>query len=35
MPQQKDSITEDEKESFGSILAIFGSQKLDLKYLMN
>ena len=38
MPQRKDtnrSITEDEKESFGSILAIFESQKLNLKYIMN
>ena len=29
------SITEDEKESFGSILSIFESQKLNLKYIMN
>ena len=38
MPQQKDtnrSITGDEEESFGSILAIFESQKLNLKYIMN
>lgn len=38
MQQQKDtnrSITEEEKESFGSILTIFEIQKLNLKYIMN
>ena len=38
MPRQKytnRSITEDEKESFVSIPAIFESQKLNLKYIMN
>ena len=33
--EKKHSITEDEKESFGSILSIFKSQKLNLKYIMN
>ena len=29
------SITEDEIETFGSILAIFESQKFNLKYIVN
>ena len=32
---KKNSITEDKKESFESILLIFESQKLNLKYIMN
>ena len=38
MPRQKDtnhSMTEGEKESFRSILSIFESQKLNLKYITN
>ena len=31
----KKKSTEDEKESFGSILSTFESQKLNLKYIMN
>ena len=33
--KKKHSITEYKKESFGSILSVFESQKLNLKYIMN
>ena len=32
---QSNTITEDESESFGTILAIYDSLKLDLNFLMN
>ena len=35
MDKKKHSITENKKEFFGSILSIFESQKLILKYIMN
>ena len=33
--EKKHSKIEDEKESFGSIISIFESQKFNLKYIMN